>query len=170
VPSIQFDRQAAAYQATQHLLTGNRTAIAYIGPEDRRVSGFQQALWARGIRADERLMTYAIDSFSGHACCEQLIASGAPMDAICAGTDEVAIGVLKSLHQHGLAVPGQIAVASIDNLDISAYTIPALTTVDVPRRQIGLHTIDTLAADKPAGRPATYVITVPTQLVIRESS
>src|SRR5690349_21716248 len=53
VPSIQFDRQNAAYQATHHLTTLNRVCIAYIGPDDKRVQGYQQALWERGIAADQ---------------------------------------------------------------------------------------------------------------------
>jgi len=170
VPSIQFDRQAAAYEATRHLLASNRSTVAYIGPEDRRVTGYQQALWEKGITTDERLMAFAIDSHSGHDCCDQLLQTGLPIDAICAGTDEVAIGVLKSLHQHGLAVPRQIAVASIDNLDIAAYTIPALTSVDVPRRQIGQHTIDALVSRPAQTHSSAYGITVRTQLVVRESS
>ncbi|MFN8371390.1 MAG: substrate-binding domain-containing protein [Anaerolineae bacterium] len=41
------------------------------------------------------------------------------------------LGVLHCLYRHGLRVPQDIAIASIDNLDISAFAIPALTTVDI---------------------------------------
>lgn len=169
VPSIQFDRQDAAYQATRHLVEAGRRQIAYIGPEDKRVPGFRQALWEQNIANDATLLRFAIDAHAGFDCCEALIASGVPVDAICAGTDEVAIGILKSLHKHGRRVPADIALSSIDNLDISQFTIPALTTVDVPRREIGLHVIDILTSDKPR-RTASFALTVPIQLIVRESS
>ncbi len=169
-PSIQFDRHNAAYQATQHLLQSKRNRIAYIGPNDKRIPGYQQALWENGITLGDSFIYEAADAQSGFDGCEQLIQSGASVNAICAGTDEVAIGILKCLHQHHLRVPDDIAIASIDNLDISGFVIPSLTTVDVPKREIGLHAIETLLADNPHRNSSSFVVTLPTQLIIRESS
>lgn len=170
VPSIQFDRQNASYQATRHLLDVGRQRVAYIGPEDKRLPGYQQALWENRIPPDTRRVYFAINSESGHACCEQLLESGLAVDAICAGTDEVAIGVLKCLHQHGLQVPADIAVASIDNLDISAFTIPSLTTIDVPKHEIGHHAVTALESNGVDKTSLEFAITVRTQLIVRESS
>jgi LacI family transcriptional regulator len=170
VPSVQFDRQNAAYQATQHLLECNRNHVAYLGPEDNRVAGYRQALWEQGIPLNEALLHYAADSKSGYACCNQLLHLAPQVDAICAGTDEVAVGVLKCLYQHSLRVPEDVALASIDNLDISTYLIPSLTTVDVPRREIGLHAVETLISETPRKNAAAFAITVRTQLIVRESS
>lgn len=168
VPSIQFDRQLAAYQATQHLAASGKTQIAYIGPEDKRMQGYRQVLWENGLANGERLIRAAVDAKSGYECCLDLIQSGIEMDAICAGTDEVAVGILNCLHKHHLNVPQDIVIASIDNLDIAAFTIPALTTIDVPKREIGLHAVDILLSDKP--HTSAFAITVPTRLIIRESS
>ena len=101
---------------------------------------------------------------------EQLIRQGVPIDAVCAGTDEVAVGVLKSLHQHRLVVPGEVAIASIDNLDIAQFTIPSLTSVDVPKNQIGLLAVDLLTSSDPWKAKSAFAVTVPTQLIVRESS
>src|SRR5258708_32614415 len=103
VPSVVFDRQNAAFQATSHLLDSGRTHIAYIGPDDKRIPGYQQALCATGISP---IQTYISDeSASAYEQCSQLIQSGLPIDAICTGTDEVGIGVLNCLYQHGISVP-----------------------------------------------------------------
>ncbi|HSS97954.1 MAG TPA: LacI family DNA-binding transcriptional regulator [Terriglobales bacterium] len=169
IPSIQFDRQKAAYQATHHLLESDVQRIAYIGPKDKRVAGYQQALWEKNMSPDRDLIYEASDIQSGHERCKQLIQSGVSQ-AILAGTDEVAVGILKCLHQHHFAVPGDVAVASIDNIDISAYTIPALTTVDVPKYQIGLHAIDLLVSDEHWKQASAFALSVPTQLIVRESS
>lgn len=170
VPSIQFDRQAAAYQAVQHLTAAGRKRIAYIGPEDKRVAGYRQVLWEVGVNPNEQLLHYAVDPESGYNCCKALIQSGQAFDAICAGTDETAVGILHCLHEHGYQIPADVAVASIDNLDISAYTIPALTSVDVPKREIGFHTMDILVSDKAHHVSSAFAITLPTRLIVRGSS
>lgn len=168
VPSIQFDHQNAAFQATTHLLDSGRTHIVYIGPDDKRIAGYQQALWGRGISPTEGYISDESESAYEH--CNRLIQSGLPIDAICTGTDEVGIGVLNCLYQYGLSVPGDIAVASIDNLEISAFTVPPLTTVDVPKHEIGRHAIDILVSDQVWKASSAFAITVPTQLVVRETS
>ena len=170
VPSIKFDRQHAAFQATTHLLTLGRQSIAYIGPEDKRVAGFQQALWERGIAPHEDLMAVADDTIMGYSKCDAMLNAGAVVDAVCTGCDDVGIGVLNCLQQHGFNVPADVAVASIDNIDIAAYTVPALTTVDVPKYEIGRHAVNILTSDRAWQASASYAINVPTQLVVRESS
>jgi len=170
IPSILFDRQNAAYQAVQHLFTCGRKRIAFIGPDDKRVLGYQQALWEKEIALGEGFIYKASEAGEGYDSCSQLIAADLSFDAICAGTDEVAIGILKCLHQNGFDVPRDVALASIDNLDISAFTIPALTTIDVPKREIGLHAVDLLVSNNAWKGSSAFAITVPTQLIVRESS
>lgn len=170
VPSIQFDRQKAAAQATHHLLATGRTKVIYLGPDDNRVAGYQQVLreWGNGV--GEPWIGYAADIRSGYEQCQELIGAQISVDAICAGTDEVAIGILKCLHEHRIKVPVQIAVASIDNLEWSSFTIPSLTTIDVPKHEIGFHAIDILLSGKARRGSTAFTITLPTQLIVRESS
>ncbi len=169
VPSIQFDLQKAAYKATQHLLTSGHHKAAYIGPQDKRALGFQQALWENQIAPEARLIYSASEMQAGYNICQQLLRDYSP-NAIVAGTDEVAVGILKCLHEHQIAVPKDVVLASIDNIDLSRFTIPSLTTVDIPRDQIGFHAIDILIADTYRRGASAFAITVPTQLVIRGSS
>jgi DNA-binding LacI/PurR family transcriptional regulator len=170
VPSVGFDRQNAAYQATQHLLETGRGKIAYLGPDDERIIGYQQALWEHSITPDKGLIDGGFSAQFGYESCERLMAQYPTVDGICAGSDEVAIGVLNFLHRNEVAVPEMVAVASIDNIDISAYTIPSLTTVDVPKFEIGFHAVETLIDDKAHKGSSAFVITVRTELIVRESS
>ncbi len=170
VPSVQFDRHTAAYQATRHLLDIGRSQIAYIGPEDRRLQGYQQAIWEQRLTPEEQLIHFAVAPEWGYACCDDLFRTGVPVDAICTGTDEVAIGVLKYLHEHGIHVPQDVAVASIDNLDISAYLIPSLSTVDIPKNEIGQQAVNALLTQQANGNSAAISITVRTQLIVRDST
>lgn len=169
IPSVRFDRQQAAYLATQHLLAGGRKRVAYIGPEDKRFQGYQQALWEAGVRYDAQLVGFAPDSNAGYWQCEQLIPVHPDIDGICSGTDEVALGILSYLNGMQIRIPDTIAVVSIDNLELAAFTSPPLTTVDVSKHDIGVHAIETLISSSLHKTPA-FSITVPTQLVIRASS
>lgn len=167
IPAIRFDLQHAAFQATKHLLeSGNHKAV-YIGPEDKRMVGFQQALSEYQIGLDVQRLYSASEMQAGYLACKQLLLAYRP-NAILAGTDEVAIGILKHLHESHLEVPGDIVIASIDNVDLSRFTIPSLTTIDIPRDQIGFHAIDILVNHRKGA--AAFTVTVPTQLVIRDSS
>jgi LacI family transcriptional regulator len=170
VPTIHFDRQDAALQVTRHLIDAGRRRIAYIGPEDQRSTGYRQALWEHNIAVDDRLVHYSVDAASGFESVEGLFAAGCQIDAVFAGTDEVAIGILNVLHRRGLKVPQDVAIASIDNSDFSAFTIPPLTTVDVPKGEIGRHAVEILLSDTAHRASSAFSITVPTRLIIRESS
>lgn len=169
VPSVQFDRHTAAYQATRHLLDTGRRHVAYIGPQDRRLSGYQQAVWESGQAFNPAMAQFAVDPEWGYAGCHTLFESGVPIDAICTGTDEVAVGVLKCLNERGLRIPRNVAVASIDNLDISAYLIPSLTTVDIPKIEIGQQAVNLLLTPTHS-IPASVSMIVRTQLIIRDST
>lgn len=169
VPSIQFDLHQAAYSATKHLLESGNRHVAYIGPQDKRRFGFQQALWENNITPDSHLIFSADTTQTGYEQCQQLLHITTP-ELLLAGTDEVAIGILKCLSEHNLAVPNDVLLASVDNIELSRFTIPALTTVDIPKDEIGFHAVDILIADHHRKGAASFAITVPIQLVIRDSS
>ncbi|MBZ0286084.1 MAG: LacI family transcriptional regulator [Anaerolineae bacterium] len=170
VPSVMFDRRNAAYQATSHLLNLGCKSVVYAGPMDKRLQGYQEALLEGHIPSENQLRYFAIDVQDGYRVCEQLLQRSESIDGICCGTDEVAIGMLNCLHQHQVDVPGDVAVASIDNLDVSAYTVPSLSSVDVPKDQIGRHAVGILVSDESWQASSAFAITVPTQLIQRESS
>ena len=129
--------------------------------------GFQEALSEHQIEQMVPCLYSASEMQEGYLACKQALCEYQP-NAILAGTDEIAVGILKHLHENHLAVPDDIVLASIDNIDLSRFTIPSLTTVDIPRDQIGFHAIDILA-NRHKGA-SVFTITVPTQLVIRDSS
>jgi LacI family transcriptional regulator len=168
VPSVLFDRRDAAYQATKHLLMGGRQHIAYIGPQDKRVDGYQQALWEHGIQPMPAYIHAAVETRTGNEACMHLLQANLPLDAICAGTDEAAVGIYKCLQDRGLLIPHDVAIASIDNLDFAHFLNPSLTSVNIPKDELGFLAVDTLISNKAHG--ATFSVVVPTTLQIRDSS
>jgi LacI family transcriptional regulator len=94
---------------------------------------------------------------------------GALPDAIVAANDQMAIGVLQTLAQSGIAVPGDVAVVGFDDIYPGSLSDPPLTTVHQPMRLLGEHAcirlLDRIA--RPGQRPRAEVL--PTELVLRSS-
>ncbi|MDR2478297.1 MAG: LacI family transcriptional regulator [Treponema sp.] len=170
--SVFFDRQAAAFQAAGYLFEQGYRDIAYIGESDQRVSGFRQAFLERGTTDISGLSIYpARDMPSGYEaarCLRQM--RGAMPRAICAGSDEVAIGILQYLHEQRIAVPDQTAVISIDNIEMAEYTTPPLTTMNVQKRAMGCRAVEMIISRSAGQGENAISLSLPTSLVVRTSA
>lgn len=107
----------------------------------------------------------------GQQATRQLLSSGVRPTAIICVNDFMAVGVLKELSEHGLAVPRDVSVTGYDNINLSQFTSPTLTTVNIPRERIGHLAFSVLVPDHGeesvgGGRE----IVIEPELVIRESS
>jgi DNA-binding LacI/PurR family transcriptional regulator len=78
----------------------------------------------------------------------RLIETRVDFTAVFAATDEAAIGAIAAVKDHGLSVPQDIAVVSIDNIEMASMVRPALTTVDVPNRMLARFAIQSLQTQK----------------------
>lgn len=169
-PSILFDRQEAGYKAARHLIELGHVRLGYVGQSDRRFMGFQQALWEAGISINPRfVLSDADDAHLGYDRCMRIMQQSNTPTAFVAGSDEVAFGVLKALHAVKVQVPEQVALVSIDDIDLSSFVSPALTTVHVPKEDMGLYAMQALMdySTRRGVLPASIIL--PTTLIIRES-
>lgn len=172
LPAVIFDRVDAARTATTHLIGLGHERIGFVGGFGERLSGYRQALLEHGLPYNKALIRHPGPKNApaeGYDGAVQLMTSEARLTAIFAVSDEIAIGVLGALHDRRLRVPDDVAVASIDDLDIAAMVRPALTTVRVPRRELGVHALRMLAmhAMYPDVAPASTVMR--TELIVRQS-
>jgi LacI family transcriptional regulator len=170
--SVSFDRQAAAFSMVSYLLEQGYSDIAYIGESDQRVIGFKQAFFEHGVEdISELYIGAAADMTSGHDAVKQMHKSlGALPRAICAGSDEVAIGIILYLHEQGIAVPDKTALISIDNIEMAEYTHPQLTTVNVQKRAIGYRAVE-MIVNRAAGQGENALtLLLPINLIIRKSA
>jgi len=85
--------------------------------------------------------------------------------AIFASSDLQAIGVLRALHEAGVDVPGDVAVAAFDGTPETEYTWPPLTVVRQPVEQLAREAVRRLIE----GEESTEALTVPTELILRRS-
>ncbi|HLZ21553.1 MAG TPA: LacI family DNA-binding transcriptional regulator [Ktedonobacterales bacterium] len=190
LPWVGTDNRYGAYLAIKHLLRLGHRRIGYIRGlytcSEERYQGYSDALREAGLTPDPSLVLQGDFEFSGgRACARAFFAMPERPTAIFAGNDQMAYGVLATAQQQGVRVPEDVAVVGFDDLPISGYIRPALTTVHQPFFEMGQRAAQLLISlvDTPASfsTPARHVsvpasstaaaprIQLATSLTVRES-
>lgn len=169
LPSVSFDRSAAAYKATAHLLHLGYQDILYLGLGDERVMGYHQAHIENNLPHTANRVFFAHDSESGYQEMGRILAEKPKPRAIVAGADEIAFGILRQLREQQIAVPQEVALVSIDNIPLAAFAAPPLTTIDVPQIDMGRVAVEVLVQNGKDKPKTSMVNLLPTRLIVRES-
>ncbi len=176
IPCVTVENRAAACSLVQHLIDahGRRRIVFLQGPEGHedsywREAGYRKALQERSIRFDPGLVAAGgFDRRVAQATIHEMLRAGVTMDAVFAGDDEAAIGVLAALEEAGIRVPKEVAVVGFDDQRLSAYLTPPLTTVRAPTQQVGREAARQLLSLL-QGAQAQPLTLLPTQIVLRHS-
>lgn len=145
ISTVLVDGEYWSGAITQHLIDSGRKHIFFIsGPvslehEHARLTGYQNTLLKNGIALDESLIARC-DFLSGTAyhAARKALETGLAFDAIQASNDQAAIGAIKALKEYGVRIPDDVAACGFDNLFPSTLITPAITTIDVPRYEMGV--------------------------------
>jgi LacI family transcriptional regulator len=178
-----FDRvlvaPRGAYVAVRHLLERGHRRIALIGGPPAageawptKAGGYLAALREAGGEPPPSYLEWGeYTRQSGHAAALRLLDLPEPPTAIFAANDLMAIGALRALRERARRVPQDVAVAGYDDVPEAAMTIPALTTIAVPAREMG-HAAAELLLDRVRGGHAVPArrLELPYRLVVREST
>jgi LacI family transcriptional regulator len=167
VVSIGVDFYAGAKEAVAHLIGHGRSGIAFVGGDpgvDERERGWIDALGEAGLAPGPRQRgSFSLEA--GYAAGVELARQRDQVDAVFVASDQLAMGLMAALHEAGLEIPGDVAIASFDGASESRYFSPPLTTVRQPVDDIAEAALDALLDD---GRTAAYV-DVTTTLLLRQS-
>jgi DNA-binding LacI/PurR family transcriptional regulator len=178
VPDVGVDEQAAGYLATRHLVGLGHQRIGFVaGPTRSMPSRLKQAGWAvaleeAGLSHDASLVAHApYGAPGGAAAMGRLLDSSRPTAVICS-SDLMALGVISEARRAGLSVPGDLSVVGFDDIPLSAYCTPALTTLAQPIAEIARAAVDGLLADLEGteGTPAAHSRVFKPRLVVRDST
>ena len=150
LPLIAIDNHQASCQAIDYLVSlGHQRIATLTGPAGNpicleRLRGYRDALSVHDL-IDQACVAEGDFSFrSGFQQGLALLDNAQRPTAIFCHSDEMAIGVLKAARQLGIAVPGQLSVVGFDNIGLSEYCEPELTTVSQPRNEIGQQAMQSL--------------------------
>lgn len=175
--SVSLDDEKVAYEATKHLISLGRTDIALItGPMEEdcsqdRTEGYQRALHEAGIVFDEtKVIEGDWSASSGQSALLSFVEQGRIPTAVFAQNDRMAMGVLRAARDANIKVPSQLAVIGVDDMPLSSYFDPPLTTMrqDMPR--IGQEATRMLLEIIQKKNPAVRELKLPAQLVVRHST
>jgi LacI family transcriptional regulator len=175
---VGIDDHAAAGEIINHLLTTGRRHIAVLGGQRSssasmaRSAGFVDALHAAGLHPanPDRGLWGGMSRRSGYERARELFAGGTPIDAVACGNDLIALGVLDACRDAGRAVPDDVAVTGIDDMSFASVGPLQLTTVSVPREQMGRRGVQLLLRriEGDSGPPVEEVL--PHRLRVRDTA
>lgn len=177
VPTVGSANWNGGLVATRHLVgLGHRRIAVVSGPSDvlcsrARVDGYRSALEEAGIPVDPDLVRYGnffVDGGFEHATA--VLARPDRPTAVFAGSDYQALGVMRAARSLGLRIPQDLSVVGYDDLPVTEWIWPPLTTIRQPLREMAAtatRMVLDLAADV---TPANRQIDLAIELVVREST
>ncbi len=175
-PFVTVENKNGAQKLVSHLIEahGCRRIVYLRGPESHedslwRERGYREALEKHRLPFYPSLI--AVGGFDEQEAAEaihQLLRAGVDFDAVFAGDDDAAVGVISALQQAGRNVPADVAVVGFDDVPASRFLSPPLTTVRAPIEQVGREAVRMLM-ECIRKQPCAPELLLPTELVIRQS-
>lgn len=175
--SVSIANFEGARDATRHLVSlGHRVIATVRGPSgnvdaEDRLRGTREALREAGLPSDPSLELPGdfTESSGFHRAANLLRLDPRPTAIVCAN-DSMAIGLMSALAAQGLRVPEDMAVVGFDDVAISRFVTPALTTVRVDAQGLGRQAVDLMLSreESSARTPCTHQV-LPAPLVVRRS-
>lgn len=181
IDAVVIDNVMGAKEAVSHLISLGHRRIGYLGgprqaPSLReREIGFREAMRQAGIDVDETLVVFDEDpnrfgSPAGVSLAEKVLLNPNPPTAIFTDNDAVAFGAITTAQRLGFAVPDQLSVVGFDDISLSSYASPPLTTVRVPKEQMGAMAASRLLDMIVRKNKTPVKIVCTTRLVVRQST
>jgi len=181
LPSVRSDNLNGARLAVRHLYDLGHRKIAHVtGPQDNvlthaRREGMLAERAELGLPVrDEWIIRGDFSLESGRMAAHRILAMEDGPTAVFCASDQVAFGLMSTLTGHGLQVPKDMSVIGFDDIELSEYYVPALTTIRQDRRALGTKA-SSLLSDcihaEPAGAGVVQKpVMVDVELVLRAST
>jgi LacI family transcriptional regulator len=176
VDAVVCDESLGAYAATRHLIELGHRRIALVRGPARHpffqglAAGYRRAMQESGLPIRDGAVIEAEPTLQGSYEATLALVKGAGRPTAIFTNDDLAIGALRALHETRLRVPDDVAVVGFDDIEYAAHTTPPLTTVAVPKEQMGrLAVRRAIDQMEQGGRHVHSITTVASTLMIRGS-
>ncbi|THV38367.1 LacI family transcriptional regulator [Rhizobium rosettiformans W3] len=175
--AIGIDHRQAAKTATRHLLEKGYRRIAMLGGAwdfraRRRLEGFRAVLEEAGLFDPALVLSIDGSTSVGLGChlLDRLKSEAPDAEAAFCHNDDIALGVLFECQRRGLAVPQDFGICGFNDLDYAGFAFPAITSVRVPRYEIGYRAVDMIIRAAGSDTSPTKRVDLGYQLVQRGST
>ncbi len=178
LPSVGIDAYDGTFHMTEYLINKGHRKISLIGGIHSKnrigmdfLNGYREALTVHGIpiREDWVMESEWLEE-EGYRLTKILLQSKERPTAIFAGDDTIAVGVIKALTEASIKIPDEMAVVGFNDLDLASIVTPQLTTMRVPRFNIGEVACDMLLKLTRKENVPQKQIIFKAELVIRDST
>jgi LacI family transcriptional regulator len=176
--NLLVDYETGIGEAVRHLLALGHLEIAYVGgpsrlrSSTRRLQAFNGAMSANSPKLEAQAV-YESDFQleGGRRVAREMLASeqGLPT-AVLAANDLMALGVMQELREAGIAIPQDVSIIGFDDIAFAALSTPPLTTVCLPRVELGRKAVEALMTTIESPDKRGVEIRIQTHLVIRGST
>ncbi len=172
ITNIRVDYRAGMAKVASYLYSLGHRRVGYVGhhatlgPIHERVQALREAT---GRHSGFEIVTATdADSLEGGREAARALLSRSPrLTALVCVNDLMAVGAMREVRARGLRIPGDVSVTGFDNVTLSQYAVPPLTTVHIPREDIGRTIVECLThADVPRDRE----FVVEPELIVRDST
>jgi LacI family transcriptional regulator len=179
VNSFQIDNASGGQLAAEYLLSLGHEAIAMLAPRDpvasieQRLAGFRAGFEKAGRRFSRSTNVVTADALNYHAARRAtagVLAKKTLLTGLFCANDEMAAGALRAAHEAGYEVPRDLSVIGFDDIVMSNYTDPPLTTVGVVKEQMGRNAMARLIELVEGADTRVQVALAPVKLVVRGST
>ena len=174
--NIRIDYGQGIERVVDHLHRAGHNRMAFVshhsnlGPLGVREETFRKTVAHLSPAVEWTTITTVDGLDGGRAAAHEVLRSGFNPTAIICANDFMAVGVLRELRERGLGVPEDVSVTGFDDIKLSEYSCPSLTTVHIPRERIGHLVFSALVPDSDQPAPEAKEFVMETHLVVRDST
>ncbi len=159
-------------EIVDRLYRGKGLDKALPGDTLERTRGFFESLKRHGLTFSEKY--FHMGKYSpefGYQATSRCMEEGLDFDAVYAEGDLIAVGAMQALKEHGVRIPEDVAVVGYDNIDMTRYLDPPLTTVHQPKYQMGERAVEIFReiSSSPAA-PREQKVVLPPELIVRKTT
>lgn len=172
IDQIVCDGYQVARTAVNYLHTLGHASIGYIGEIENeiRYKGYRDEMAALGLAMPrERIVDVSLSMEGGYHGVRRLKESGGLPGAIFCCNDITAVGAIKGIKEMGLKIPQDVSLLSIDDIEMASYVTPMLSTISIPKEEMGKMAVKILLDRINKGHRLPVKLELPYQIKARES-
>jgi DNA-binding LacI/PurR family transcriptional regulator len=176
ITNVRLDYRKGVSRTVEYLSALGHTRMAFVGhhatlgPISERKKTFLETVAHCSPGAATQIVAGTDGLDGGRQAARELLSSSLDPTAIICVNDFMAVGVLRELRDRGYRVPQDVSVTGFDNIKLAEFSSPALTTVHIPREQIGRIIFENLVPESKKEHPSGREILIDPELVVREST
>jgi Transcriptional regulators len=171
--AVDINLAQIAKEVVDFFIHQGASRIGFIGGQDEpgkadiREAAFVEYGQLKGVVSSDDIWRGGFSSSSGYELAKKMLAKEDYPGALFVASDSIAIGVLRAIHEHGLVIPDDISLISVNDIPTARFTFPPLSTVRIHSEMMGSQGVNLLIEKSRDGRALPLNVFVPSVLKLR---